>query len=442
MGTIIKNANIVNEGKIFEGDILIENKIITKIASSISAKNHIVIDAEESYLMPGVIDDQVHFREPGLTHKATIFSESRAAVAGGITSYMEMPNTKPQTLTQDLLKAKIQIGKKNSLANFSFFFGASNDNIDEVLKVDFKTCPGLKIFMGSSTGNMLVDNFTTLNNIFSKCEGLIATHCEDEQTIRNNISLAKKKFGEDIPFNQHPIIRSREACYKSSELAVNLAKKYNTRLHVLHISTKEELDLFSNQVPLEEKRITSEVCIHHLTFSDSDYKKLGPWIKWNPAVKTNDDREALWNGLLDNHLDIIASDHAPHTISEKKQKYMDAPSGGPLVQHSLPVMLEHMFNGKIKLEDLVNKMCHAPAICFNLEKRGFVREGYYADLVLFNNITNEVTKKNIFYKCGWSPFEGRLLQYQISHTFVNGNLVYHNGKFNEEKMGSLLTFKS
>ena len=442
MGTIIKNANIVNEGKIFEGDILIENKIITKIASSISAKNHIVIDAEESYLMPGVIDDQVHFREPGLTHKATIFSESRAAVAGGITSYMEMPNTKPQTLTQDLLKAKIQIGKKNSLANFSFFFGASNDNIDEVLKVDFKTCPGLKIFMGSSTGNMLVDNFTTLNNIFSKCEGLIATHCEDEQTIRNNIALAKKKFGEDIPFNQHPIIRSREACYKSSELAVNLAKKYNTRLHVLHISTKEELDLFSNQVPLEEKRITSEVCIHHLTFSDSDYKKLGPWIKWNPAVKTNDDREALWNGLLDNHLDIIASDHAPHTISEKKQKYMDAPSGGPLVQHSLPVMLEHMFNGKIKLEDLVNKMCHAPAICFNLEKRGFLREGYYADLVLFNNITNEVTKKNIFYKCGWSPFEGRLLQHQISHTFVNGNLVYHNGKFNEEKMGSLLTFKS
>ncbi len=441
MGTIIKNVNIVNEGKIFEGDILIENKIITKIASSISVKNHIVIDAEESYLMPGVIDDQVHFREPGLTHKATIFSESRAAVAGGITSYMEMPNTKPQTLTQDLLQAKIQIGKKNSLANFSFFFGASNDNIDEVLKVDFKTCPGLKIFMGSSTGNMLVDNFTTLNNIFSKCEGLIATHCEDEQTIRNNISLAKNKFGEDIPFNQHPIIRSREACYKSSELAVNLAKKYNTRLHVLHISTKEELGLFSNQVPLEEKRITSEVCIHHLTFSDADYKKLGTWIKWNPAVKTNGDREALWNGLLDNHLDIIASDHAPHTISEKKQKYMDAPSGGPLVQHSLPIMLEHMFNGKIKLEDLVNKMCHAPAICFNLEKRGFVREGYYADLVLFNNTTNEVTKKNIFYKCGWSPFEGRLLQYQISHTFVNGNLVYHNGKFNEEKMGSLLTFK-
>ena len=441
MGTIIKNARIVNEGKIFEGDILIENKIISKIASGISVKNHTIVDAEESFLMPGVIDDQVHFREPGLTHKANIFSESRAAVAGGITSYMEMPNTKPQTLTQDLLKSKIQIGKKTSLANFSFFFGASNDNIDEVLKVDFTTCPGLKIFMGSSTGNMLVDNFTTLNNIFSKCEGLIATHCEDEQTIRNNISLAKNKFGEDIPFNYHPIIRSREACYKSSELAVNLAKKYNTRLHVLHISSKEELELFSNEIPLEEKRITSEVCIHHLTFSDSDYKNLGPWIKWNPAVKTDGDREALWNGLLDNHLDIIASDHAPHTISEKKQKYMEAPSGGPLVQHCLPIMLEHMLNGKIKLEELVNKMCHSPAICFKLEKRGFIREGYYADLVIFNNTKQKVTKKNILYKCGWSPFEGRLLQHQISHTFVNGNLVYHNGNFNEEKMGSLLTFR-
>jgi len=442
MGTIIKNVRIINEGKIFEGDVLIEGELISKIASNISVKNHTFIDGEGSYLMPGVIDDQVHFREPGLTHKATIFSESRAAVAGGITSYMEMPNTKPQTLTQDLLEAKIEIGKKTSLANFSFFFGASNDNIDEVLKVDFKTCPGLKIFMGSSTGNMLVDNFNTLNNIFSKCEGLIATHCEDEQTIRHNIALAKKEFGEDIPFTQHPIIRSREACYKSSELAVNLAKKYNTRLHVLHISTKEELGLFSNKLALEDKRITSEVCIHHLTFCDVDYENLGPWIKWNPAVKTISDKEALWNGLLNNHLDIIASDHAPHTISEKQQKYLNAPSGGPLVQHSLPIMLNHMSDGRIKLEDLVNKMCHAPATCFNLEKRGFLREGYYADLVLFNNNTkSKVTKKNIFYKCGWSPFEGRALKHQISHTFVNGNLVYHNGKFNEEKMGSLLTFK-
>ena len=441
MGVIIKNARIVNEGKKFEGDILIENQVISKIASSISIKNHSLVDAQGSYLIPGVIDDQVHFREPGLTHKANIFSESRAAVAGGITSYMEMPNTQPQTLTHDLLNQKIKIGKNTSLANFSFFFGASNDNIDEVLKVDFKICPGLKIFMGSSTGNMLVDNFNTLNNIFSKCDGLIATHCEDEQTIRNNISLAKRKFGEDIPFNQHPIIRSREACYKSSELAVNLAKKYNTRLHVLHISTKEELELFSNQISLEDKRITSEVCIHHLTFCDDDYESLGPWIKWNPAVKTVEDREALWKGLLDNHLDIIASDHAPHTITEKKQKYLNAPSGGPLVQHSLPIMLNHMSDGKIKIEDLVNKMSHAPAICFNIEKRGFIREGYYADLVLFNNNKSEVTRNNIFYKCGWSPFEGKILKHEISHTFVNGNLVYHNGKFNEEKMGSLLTFK-
>jgi len=441
MGVIIKNARIVNEGKKFEGDILIEDQVISKIASSISIKNHSLVDAQGSYLIPGVIDDQVHFREPGLTHKANIFSESRAAVAGGITSYMEMPNTQPQTLTHDLLKQKIKIGKNTSLANFSFFFGASNDNIDEVLKVDFKICPGLKIFMGSSTGNMLVDNFNTLNNIFSKCDGLIATHCEDEQTIRNNISLAKRKFGEDIPFNQHPIIRSREACYKSSELAVNLAKKYNTRLHVLHISTKEELKLFSNQISLQDKRITSEVCIHHLTFCDDDYESLGPWIKWNPAVKTVEDREALWKGLLDNHLDIIASDHAPHTIDEKKQKYLNAPSGGPLVQHSLPIMLDHMSDGKIKIEDLVNKMSHAPAICFNIEKRGFIREGYYADLVLFNNNKSEVTRSNIFYKCGWSPFEGKILKHEISHTFVNGNLVYHNGKFNEEKMGSLLTFK-
>jgi len=442
MGTIIKNSKIVNEGKIFEADILIENKIISKIDSTISAKHHTIYDAEGSYLIPGVIDDQVHFREPGLTHKANIYTESRAAVAGGITSYMEMPNTNPQTLTKDLLNDKILIGKNTSLANFSFFFGASNDNLDEVLKVDFKTCPGLKIFMGSSTGNMLVDNFTTLNNIFSKCAGLIATHCEDEQTIRNNISLATKKFGQNIPFDHHPIIRSREACYKSSELAVGLAKKYNTRLHVLHISTKEELELFSNQIPIEEKRITSEVCIHHLTFIDSDYKNLGPWIKWNPAVKTENDRDALWEGLLDNHLDIIASDHAPHTIVEKQQSYLNAPSGGPLVQHSLPIMLEHMSNGKIELGDLVNKMCHAPAKCFNIEKRGFIREGYFADLVLFkSNSNHEVTKKNILYKCGWSPFEGQTLKHKITHTFVNGNLVYNNGKFNEEKMGDLLTFK-
>ena len=294
--------------------------------------------------------------------------------------------------------------------------------------------------MGSSTGNMLVDDFSTLNNIFSKCNGLIATHCEDELTVRNNIEIAKKEFGEDIPFAQHPVIRSREACYKSSHLAVSLAKKYNTRLHVLHISTKEELDLFSNDICLSEKRITSEVCIHHLTFTDQEYEQLGPWIKWNPAVKSKNDKEALWRALLDNRIDIVASDHAPHTISEKKNKYLSSPSGGPLVQHSLPIMLEHMLDGRISKEDLVNKMCHAPAICFNMDRRGFIREGYYADLVLINSGEFEVNKNNLYYKCGWSPFEGRKLRHSISHTFVNGNLVYNNGKFNEEKMGALLNF--
>ena len=442
MGTLIKNAKIVNEGNIIEGDLLIEKELISKVAKNIDGKNHNIIDANECYLIPGVIDDQVHFREPGLTHKANIFSESRAAVAGGITSYMEMPNTIPQTLTKELLEQKIEIGKNTSLANFSFFFGASNDNLEEVLKIDFKTCPGLKIFMGSSTGNMLVDDFTTLNNIFSKCKGLIATHCEDEETIQKNISKAKVKFGQNIPFDQHPIIRSREACFKSSDLAVSLAKKYNTRLHVLHISTKEELDLFTNQIPLEEKRITSEVCVHHLSFTDEDYKNLGSLIKWNPAVKTKKDNEALWKGLLDNRLDIIATDHAPHTISEKQNKYLESPSGGPLVQHSLPIMLEHMSNGKIKLEELVNKMCHAPAKCFKVNKRGYIKEGYYADLVLFDKSNYEIAKHNLLYKCGWSPFEGRVLKHKITHTFINGNLVYKNGKFNENKMGSLLTFNS
>ena len=440
MGIVIKNVKIINEGQILERDLLIEDEYISKIDKNISVNNHVLVDAKENYLIPGVIDDQVHFREPGLTHKATIFSESRAAVAGGITSYMEMPNTNPQTLTQELLKEKIEIAKKTSLANFSFFFGASNNNIEEVLKVDFKTCPGLKIFMGSSTGNMLVDDFSTLNNIFSKCNGLIATHCEDELTVRNNIEIAKKEFGEDIPFAQHPFIRSREACYKSSHLAISLAKKYNTRLHVLHISTKEELDLFSNDICLSEKRITSEVCIHHLTFTDQEYEHLGPWIKWNPAVKSKNDKEALWRALLDNRIDIVASDHAPHTISEKKNKYLSSPSGGPLVQHSLPIMLEHMLDGRISKEDLVNKMCHAPAICFNMDRRGFIREGYYADLVLINSGEFEVNKNNLYYKCGWSPFEGRKLRHSISHTFVNGNLVYNNGKFNEEKMGALLNF--
>ena len=424
MGTIIKNAKIVNEGKIFESDVLIKNKIISKIDSTISAKHHTIYDAQGSYMIPGVIDDQVHFREPGLTHKANIYTESRAAVAGGITSYMEMPNTNPQTLTKDLLNDKILIGENNSLANFSFFFGASNDNLDEVLKVDFKTCPGLKIFMGSSTGNMLVDNFTTLNNIFSKCEGLIATHCEDEQTIRNNISLAKKKFGQNIPFDHHPIIRSREACYKSSELAVGLAKKYNTRLHVLHISTKEELELFSNQIPLEEKRITSEVCIHHLTFIDSDYKKLGPWIKWNPAVKTKNDREALWEGLLNDHLDIIASDHAPHTLDEKAQEYPNSPSGTPGVQTMVPVMLNHVHEGRLSLERLVELWSYGPERIHKIHNKGRIAKGYDADFTIVDlNKKTTITNTQQKSKTGWTPYDGMQVTGWPYATIIRGHIV-------------------
>ena len=440
MGTVIKNAKIVNEHQIIEGDLLIENQVIIKIAPSISVSNHKLIDLEGNFLMPGVIDDQVHFREPGLTHKANIFSESRAAIAGGITSYMEMPNTIPQTLTQELLSEKINIGKKTSLANFSFFFGASNENIEEVLKVDFKTVPGVKIFMGSSTGNMLVDDYTVLNSIFSKCPALIATHCEDEQTVRNNLMLAKKNFGNNIPINEHPKIRSEEACYKSSSLAVELAKKHNTRLHILHISTAKELELFTNHIPLRSKKITSEACIHHLTFSSADYDRLGSKIKWNPAVKKLSDQRAIWNALLDDKIDVIATDHAPHTVEEKNNTYLNCPSGGPLVQHALPMMLQHMKNGKISIEKIVEKMCHSPAVCFNLINRGFIREGYYADLVSFQKKNWKVTDKNILYHCNWSPFLGQSFDYYVSHTFVNGNLSYHNGDFFDNEMGHLLEF--
>ena len=440
MGTIIKNAKIVNEHQIIEGDLLIENQVIIKIAPSISVSNHKLIDLEGNFLMPGVIDDQVHFREPGLTHKANIFSESRAAISGGITSYMEMPNTIPQTLTQELLSEKINIGKKTSLANFSFFFGASNENIEEVLKVDFKNVPGIKIFMGSSTGNMLVDDYTVLNSIFSKCPALIATHCEDEQTVRNNLMLAKKKFGNNIPINEHPKIRSEEACYKSSSLAIELAKKHNTRLHILHISTAKELELFTNRIPLKSKKITSEACIHHLTFSSADYDQLGSKIKWNPAVKKLSDQKAIWSALLDDKIDVIATDHAPHTVEEKNNTYLNCPSGGPLVQHALPMMLQHMKNGKISIEKIVEKMCHSPAVCFNLINRGFIREGYYADLVSFQKKNWKVTEKNILYHCNWSPFLGQSFDYYVSHTFVNGNLSYHNGDFFDNEMGHLLEF--
>tara|TARA_Y100000589_G_scaffold331094_1_gene383233 strand:+ start:894 stop:2225 length:1332 start_codon:yes stop_codon:yes gene_type:complete len=441
MGIVIKNALKVNEGTIEEVDVLVENHHITVIEKCISVNNHQVIDIDGAYLIPGVIDDQVHFREPGLTHKGNIYSESRAAVAGGITSFMEMPNTIPHALTQSLLKDKFNIAQNTSLANFSFFMGVSNDNIHEVLKTDFTRVPGLKIFMGSSTGDMLVDDFQTLNNIFSNTEGLIAVHCEDEETIKKNSFLAKQKYGDNVPIFEHPNIRSHNACYKSSSLAVNLAKKYSSRLHVLHISTAKELELFSNKISLENKKITSEVCIHHLSFTDSDYYEKGALIKWNPAVKTSDDQQALWDGLLNDKLDIIATDHAPHTISEKNNLYFQCPSGAPMVQHALPLMLQHSLSDKITIEKVVEKMCHAPANCFKIKKRGFIREGYYADLVVVRKTKPwTVSKDNILYGCKWSPLEGKSFDFRVSHTFVNGNLVYKNGNLIEIENGQALTF--
>ena len=443
MGLVLKNCKKVNEGTIEHVDVLIDNELIQKIAPSISVQNHKVIDLDGSFLLPGAIDDQVHFREPGLTHKGTIYSESRAAIAGGITSFMEMPNTKPSVLTQDLLEDKFNIGRKDSIANFSFFMGVSNDNIEEVLKTDFSKVPGLKIFMGSSTGNMLVDNFQVLNNIFSNAEGLIAVHCEDEETIRNNIQQAKETYGENVPIHEHPNIRSHEACFKSSSLAVDLAKKYDSRLHVLHISTAKELDLFNNSLPLHKKKITSEVCIHHLSFIEDDYNKRGSFIKWNPAVKTEQDKNALWEGLLSNKLDIIATDHAPHTKEEKNNLYFSCPSGAPMVQHALPMMLQHTLDNRISIERVVEKMSHAPAICFKLKKRGFIREGYYADLVIVKpNSRWTVNKDNILYSCAWSPLEGNSFDFAITHTLVNGNIVYKNGKIIDDINGKELDFNN
>ena len=441
MQILIKNAKIVNEGKIYKSDVLIEDKIIKEIAAEITIEAEQIIDAKGLYLLPGVIDDQVHFREPGLTHKATIYTESKAAVAGGITSFMEMPNTKPQALTQELLEGKYQIASETSIANYSFFMGVSNDNLEEVLKTDPKTVGAIKIFMGSSTGNMLVDNKSVLEEIFSKSPMLIAVHCEDEQTIHKNTIKAKKKFGEDVPIAEHPNIRSAEACYKSSSMAVELAKKHNTRLHVFHLSTEKEITLFDNTLPLAEKRITAEVCIHHLWFSDRDYDEKGVLIKWNPAVKKESDKNALFQALLDGKLDVIASDHAPHTLEEKSNTYFKAPSGGPLVQHALPAMLAFANQGEISLEKVVEKMCHNPAICFRVKNRGFIREGYFADLVLVDlNKPWEVNKDNILYKCGWSPFEGETFNAQITHTFVNGHIAYKYGDFDETRRGMRLTF--
>ena len=441
MLTLIKNAKLVNEGQVYQADVLIENQIIKEISSEIKIEADYVIDAKGLHLLPGVIDDQVHFREPGLTQKANIYTESKAAVAGGITSFMEMPNTNPQALTQELLEDKYVIASQTSIANYSFFMGASNDNLEEVLKTDPKKVGAIKIFMGSSTGSMLVDNRTVLEEIFKNSPMLIAVHCEDEQTIQENTIKAKKEFGEEVPISEHPNIRSAEACYKSSSMAVELAKKHNTRLHVFHLSTEKEISLFDNALPLAKKLITAEVCIHHLWFDESKYAEKGTLIKWNPAVKKASDKAALFQALLDDKLDVIATDHAPHTLDEKSNTYFNAPSGGPLVQHALPAMLAFVKQEKISIEKVVEKMCHNPAICFKVENRGFIREGYFADLVLVNlNKPWEVNKNNILYKCGWSPFEGETFNAQITHTFVNGHIAYEYGDFDETQRGMRLTF--
>jgi dihydroorotase len=443
--TLIHNVNIVNEGRIFKGWLIFQDGLITALSENTGGKlpeAEEIIDGGGKYLLPGIIDDQVHFREPGLTHKGDIHSESRAAVAGGVTSYMEMPNTVPNTLTQSLLEQKYKLASENSFANYSFFMGASNDNLEEVLLTDPHRVCGIKIFMASSTGDMLVDNHKTLDAIFASCKMLIAVHCEDEVTIRNNTQIFREKYGEDVPVACHPLIRSAEACYKSSSFAVQLAKKHNTRLHVLHISTARETDLFENTLPLHAKRITAEACIHHLWFSDEDYQTKGNLIKWNPAVKTKTDQDAILKAVLDNRIDVIATDHAPHTLEEKNRSYFKAPSGGPLVQHSLVALLEMHKQGKITLEKIVEKMCHAVSDCFRIKKRGYLRIGYHADLVLVDlHSAWTVNNSNIYAKCGWSPFEGTTFSSRVTHTFVNGRLVYHEGQFDEQIRGERLLFE-
>ncbi|MCF8202313.1 MAG: dihydroorotase [Crocinitomicaceae bacterium] len=442
MKTIIKNGTIVNEGKRFTADILISNGRIEKIAPQISVTEKVQeVDASGLLVLPGCIDDQVHFREPGLTHKGNIYTESRAAVAGGITSFMEMPNTVPNALTQDLLEDKYQIAGQNALANYSFFMGASNDNLEEVLRTDTSKICGVKVFMGSSTGNMLVDKESVLEGLFSRVGALIATHCEDETTVRANLAAFQEKYGDQIPVSAHPLIRNEEACYLSSSKAVALAKKHDARLHILHISTAKETALFENTLPLEQKKITAEACIHHLWFSDADYAAKGNLIKWNPAVKTAFDREGIWEALLDDRIDVVATDHAPHTIEEKAQPYATAPSGGPLVQHALLAMLDKVQEGKITLERVVEKMAHAPATLFRIKERGYIREGYAADLVLVAPTPNKpVSKADLLYKCGWSPFEGHLFANHIHSTYVNGNCVYADTKIIEQGPGQRLLF--
>jgi dihydroorotase len=443
MRILITNANIVNEGKRFTADVLIKDQLIEKIDKTISTeKVNRVIDANGMLLIPGVIDDQVHFREPGLTHKANIYTESRAAVAGGVTSYMEMPNTNPPALTQKLLEDKYQIAAKTSLANYSFFMGASNDNYEEVMRTNPKNVCGLKIFLGSSTGNLLVDDEHALEHLFQNVKMLIATHCEDESTILANTQQYINKYGDNIPIKFHPLIRSEEGCYKSSSHAVELAKQYDTRLHILHISTAKELQLFSNALPLNKKKITAEACIHHLWFTENDYDRLGTLIKWNPAIKKASDRDAILNAVIDDTIDVIATDHAPHTLEEKMNVYTKAPSGGPLIQHGLVAMLELHRNGKITLEKIVEKMCHNPAVLFSINKRGFIREGYYADLVLVDPGKSwTVTKENMLAKCQWSPFEGQKFQHTVMFTIVNGVVAFENGQINETNRGLRLSFE-
>ena len=442
MGKILlKNGIIVNEGVAQESDILIIDDLISKIGKDISDADAEVIDVSGKHILPGVIDDQVHFREPGLTHKGTIATESRAALAGGITTFMEQPNTTPQTTTIEKLEEKFATAANTAFANYSFLFGGTNDNLEELKKLDKNACSGIKLFLGSSTGNMLVDDEKVIEKIFSNTEMVISAHCEDETTIRENMAKYKAQYGDDIPVEMHPIIRSEEACYLSSSRAIALAKKTGARLHVFHLSTGKETDLFRNDIPLEQKKITAEVCIHHLWFSDADYANKGTLIKWNPAVKTAKDRDMLWDALLDDRIDVIATDHAPHLLEEKNNVYTKAPSGGPLVQHALNAMLEKVKEGKITLEKMVQKMCHNPAILFQIEKRGYIREGYYADLVVVDlNNSWTVTKENIAYKCKWSPFEDTTFSSKVIHTFVNGHLGYSNGVFSEKRNAKRLTF--
>ncbi|UZR95579.1 dihydroorotase [Chondrinema litorale] len=444
LSILIQNARVVNEGQITETDVFIRDGFIHKIGKNLSKlQAEKVIDAAGKYLLPGLIDDQVHFREPGLTHKAEIYTEARAAVAGGVTSFMEMPNTVPNTVTIDLLEDKYKIASQKALANYSFFMGATNDNLEELKKVNREEVCGIKIFMGSSTGNMLVDDEAVLENIFSSTDMLIATHCEKDPMVKANEAIYKEKYGEDVPVKFHPLIRSEEACYASSSQAVALAKKHGARLHILHISTAKELELFENKTQLKDKKITAEACIHHLWFSDADYEKKGTLIKWNPAVKTASDRDAIFKAVLDGKIDVIATDHAPHTKEEKNNTYFKAPSGGPLVQHSLQALLEFYHQGKISLETIVEKACHNPATLFRIKERGYVREGYWADLVLVDlNEEQEVKKENIFYKCGWSPFEGVNFHSKITHTIVSGHIAYQNGKFNESVKGKRLKFSA